>query len=114
MTDINKIYRDEGWGKITDLSLGIPPENVESQARMVARWAHDRISQLEKGIKSVVSDVESMRVIPDDSHEDSGHWFGSFSDNESDDQGHASVEWPNLSISVTEMKVTLKLLKEMK
>lgn len=46
MTDINERYRDEGWGKVTDKSLGISPENVESQARTVASWAHGELERL--------------------------------------------------------------------
>lgn len=41
--DLNDRYRQEGWGRITDEALGIPPQNVEASARSVARWAHDRI-----------------------------------------------------------------------
>ena len=46
--DLNESYRDEGWGTITDLALNIEPENVESQARTVARWAYDAI-ELQRG-----------------------------------------------------------------
>lgn len=44
--DLNKKYREEGWALITDQALGIDPENVESAARCVARWAYDEIERL--------------------------------------------------------------------
>lgn len=44
--DLNKKYREEGWGIITDRALGIDPEFVESQARTVARWAYEEIERL--------------------------------------------------------------------
>lgn len=42
---LNKMYRDEGWGGITDEALGIEPVDVESQARIVAEWAFDQIKE---------------------------------------------------------------------
>lgn len=37
--ELDEKYRQEGWGRVTDAALGIPPRDVESQARDVARWA---------------------------------------------------------------------------
>lgn len=44
---VNAMAREDGWGVVTDAALGILPENVESQARGVAKWAADRIKELE-------------------------------------------------------------------
>jgi hypothetical protein len=46
VTHADKLYRDEGWQIITDAALGIPPTDVESQARTVARWSHEEITRL--------------------------------------------------------------------
>lgn len=43
---INELYRQQGWGQITDKALGLEPENVESQARCVAAWAFEEIERL--------------------------------------------------------------------
>lgn len=40
---LNKLYRAEGWGLITDLALGVEPTEVESSAREVARKALELI-----------------------------------------------------------------------
>jgi hypothetical protein len=58
--DLNKFYREEGWGLITDKALGIPPIDVESQAREVARWAHARILKLETLLANVKTTLEKM------------------------------------------------------
>lgn len=50
--DLDARYREEGWGRITDSALGIEPRNVESQARRVAQWAHERIEALEAEIEA--------------------------------------------------------------
>ncbi|UXO93795.1 hypothetical protein Pan1_80 [Pseudanabaena phage Pan1] len=42
---VNASAREEGWGLITDQALKILPEDVESQARAVARWAYDEIKR---------------------------------------------------------------------
>lgn len=44
---VNAMAREDGWGIVTDAALGILPEDVESQARVVARWAAARIKELE-------------------------------------------------------------------
>lgn len=43
MIDLDERYREEGWGKITDQVFGgrVRPQDVESMAREVARWAYD-------------------------------------------------------------------------
>lgn len=51
--ELNKRYREEGWGQITDKALHILPENVESQARTVARWAWDEIQKLTAKIEQL-------------------------------------------------------------
>ena len=43
---LNALYREEGWGKVSDAALGIEPYDVESQARRVAEWAHNEIERL--------------------------------------------------------------------
>lgn len=43
---LDQAYREAGWGRITDAALSIPPTNVESQARDVARYAHSQIQRL--------------------------------------------------------------------
>lgn len=45
--NLDERFRAEGWGLITDQALGIAPADVESQAREVARWAHQKIASLE-------------------------------------------------------------------
>lgn len=61
-----------------------------------------------KAIKSLINDIEAMRCIPDDSIEDSGHWFGLFSRHCFDWDDGASIEWPNLAISLEEVKTALE------
>ena len=41
--DLNAMYREEGWGLITDKAFDgrVKPEDVGSQAREVARYAYD-------------------------------------------------------------------------
>ena len=53
MKDLNEQYRAEGWGKITDAAFQgrVQPEDVESQAREVARYAHKTISELVETLK---------------------------------------------------------------
>jgi hypothetical protein len=41
--EIDKMYREQGWPQVTDEALGIPPHQVESQARDVAKWAHEKL-----------------------------------------------------------------------
>lgn len=44
--DLDAEYRAEGWGKITDAAFNgrVAPMDVESNARHVARYAHEQIS----------------------------------------------------------------------
>ena len=49
---LNARYRDAGWGHLTDAALGIAPCDVESQARRVAEWAHERIAALEAELEA--------------------------------------------------------------
>jgi hypothetical protein len=62
-----------------------------------------------KALKSLVSDIESMKYKPHWS-EDDGSWFGPFS--ESEEAGNlgqsVSVEWPNLAISLKDVKKALQ------
>jgi len=58
--DLNATYRQEGWGRITDQALGIAPEDVESQARAVARWAFDEMARLKAALRDVVSAYEEQ------------------------------------------------------
>lgn len=51
---LNASYRGEGWGLVTDQSLSIEPVDVESQARMVARWAYERIKFLDLLVADLV------------------------------------------------------------
>ena len=46
MSKLDELYRQAGWGRITDAALNIEPRHVESQARDVARFAHELISKL--------------------------------------------------------------------
>lgn len=52
--NIVSMYRDEGWGKITDKALRISPSDVESQARSVARWAHTEIEGKDRRIRELL------------------------------------------------------------
>jgi hypothetical protein len=47
--DINQLYRDEGWGGLAEKALGILPEHVEAQTRVVARYAAKEIERLRSG-----------------------------------------------------------------
>lgn len=42
---LNAQYRREGWGVIAEKALNIPPVNVESSAREVARYAYEQITK---------------------------------------------------------------------
>lgn len=62
------------------------------------------MEELLKAVKSLVSDIEAMQknYITGES------WFGGFSNGfESSDDGNIMVEWPNLAISLAEVKKTL-------
>lgn len=107
MNDLGTLYRKDGWGLVTDKALQIDPADVESQARQVARWAYDRITELETALKEIVSDVNALRCIPNDEHDDNGHWFGTFSECDID-VDFVNVEWPNLSISTIEAAKALE------
>lgn len=54
---VNAMAREEGWGTVTDAALGILPEDVESQARVVARWAAARIEELEAALDAGEKDA---------------------------------------------------------
>ncbi len=54
-TRLNKLYRDEGWGHITDDALGIAPVDVESQARSVASYAAEEIEHLRHDIERYIA-----------------------------------------------------------
>jgi hypothetical protein len=55
MRNIDEECREEGWGRITDKALGIPPSDVESQARSVARWAFEVNSELLAALKAIAA-----------------------------------------------------------
>ncbi|ARB06171.1 hypothetical protein FDH38_gp117 [Dinoroseobacter phage vB_DshS-R5C] len=42
---LDALYREEGWGLITDQAFGgrVRPSDVELSARAVARWAHENM-----------------------------------------------------------------------
>ena len=46
MSKLDELYRQAGWGRITDAALNIEPQYVESQARDVARFAYKTICKL--------------------------------------------------------------------
>ena len=48
---LNGMYNDEGWGELATTALGLEPVDVESQARTVARYAADRIEELEEEVE---------------------------------------------------------------
>jgi hypothetical protein len=64
------------------------------------------MEKLLKAVKSLVSDIESMQVKPE--NPDAGlYWFGPFSEAEDacgDQDSDVSIEWPNLAISLDEVK----------
>jgi hypothetical protein len=71
-----------------------------------------REAQLEKVLREIVIDVESMRNAPPVDFqylpkEEKEHWFGPFSngDGESDT---SLIQWPNLGILVNQAKELLK------
>lgn len=49
-TDLDVKYREEGWGNLAAEALGIRPQDVESQAREVARFAQGRIDDLQSKV----------------------------------------------------------------
>lgn len=53
--DLDELYRDEGWGTITDQVFEgrVAPKDVESAAREVARWAFNEIDRLQKHTKEL-------------------------------------------------------------
>lgn len=72
--DLNEMYRAEGWGKITDAAfLGrVEPENVESAARQVARYAHEQITRRDDQMRELIrafyaGDTEAFRKAVADS-----------------------------------------------
>lgn len=66
------------------------------------------IDDLLKAVKSLISDIESMRCMPDDGRDDSGYWFGLFSDYVETGPDEMTVEWPNLAISLAAVKKLLE------
>lgn len=63
MTDLNKMYREQGWGLVTDKALKIEPKDVESQARTVAQWAYDEILKRDLIIASIILKANDWRPI---------------------------------------------------
>jgi hypothetical protein len=66
---LNNKYRVEGWGRVTDLALGIEPADVEMQARTVARWAYTEIERLRDNLEKMrltaetfAAEVERLRA----------------------------------------------------
>jgi hypothetical protein len=74
------------------------------------------VDEILKAVKSLISDIESMRCKVNasmlDNDEDPDHWFGAFSTyitefEGSDDYGVA-INWPNLAISLSTLKKLLE------
>jgi len=70
---LNKRYREEGWGKITDKALCIDPYDVESAARCVARWSYDHIKFLNHLIEDLVAH-EGAEGFSADTHANLEKW----------------------------------------
>ena len=76
------------------------------------------IDDLLKAVRSLLSDVESMQCKPnpliDDLWGDNpGNWFGPFSETRSfTDEDGGDIAWPNLAISLEDVKKALKELEE--
>ena len=64
--DLDKLYRDEGWGKITDLVFGgnVRPLNVEPAARHVAQWAFEKLKEAESVIAAQHEALELLDPGP--------------------------------------------------
>lgn len=65
---LNEQYRAEGWGRVAEAALGIAPSETESQAREVARWAHDRIAELEARLAPLVVIADAHDASELDEH----------------------------------------------
>ncbi|AZO48075.1 hypothetical protein [Mesorhizobium sp. M4B.F.Ca.ET.058.02.1.1] len=65
------------------------------------------MDELIKAVKSLISDIESMQLVPDDRNASEWVWFGPFSEWETGD-GTVEVEWPNLTISLETVKKLLE------
>lgn len=75
--------------------------------------ASEQNLKLKAVLKELVSDIASMRYIPDDAHEDSGYWFGAFSeviDGRGWRDSDTKIEWPNLAITTEKAETLLKEL----
>ena len=74
MADLDTTYREEGWGIITDRAFHgrVRPQDVESMAREVARWAHEeterlqaQINELGKTLATQDRDLVSLQKVAD-------------------------------------------------
>lgn len=63
MTDLDARYREEGWGEVTDEVFNgrLAPQDVESQAREVARWAFN-LKKTADGLQKVAD--AHARLLP--------------------------------------------------
>lgn len=59
-----------------------------------------------QAVKSLINDIENMQTEPDDSLADQEAWFGGFSVWTED--GEVKIQWPNLAISVANVKEILE------
>lgn len=60
---LNALYRAEGWGKITDqVFLKVPPCDVTSAARTVARWTHGELRTIQHLLKIGRPDRAKERI----------------------------------------------------
>lgn len=60
--ELNALYRSEGWGELAEKALGIPPSEVEGQARRVAQYAYEELAKLR-------AIVDSLTPKPDENNE---------------------------------------------
>jgi hypothetical protein len=65
--------------------------------------------ELISAVKALIVDIESMNCVPENTviNDDSGYWFGEFSEYQENADGDMIIEWPNLAISVERLKKIL-------
>jgi hypothetical protein len=62
---VDRMARDEGWGKVTDFVLQISPSDVETQARKVARYCADMIRERDEAKRERDEALEYTQAIRD-------------------------------------------------
>lgn len=70
-----------------------------------------RIADLESGVESLLSTIDSMRTQPEidtDDPDEQEHWYGEFSVGSFTEDGMYCVQWPNLGIAAHEVRALLK------